>query len=105
MNIYVFLDFVEDNNAECFLKLKTNSIIEVRDTKFFEDKFNKNKNISLLDISENLKKVEASPFVLKELVLAAEETNKEVEELHLSARGKQNYLEIILSCIMWKEIY
>ena len=51
-----FLGFTEDSDACRFLDLSTNSIIEVRDEEFYEDKFIKDKGLLLNDILENTKK-------------------------------------------------
>ena len=55
-NKCVFLDFSEDSNACSFLDLGTNSIIKARDAKFFEDKFIRDKGLSLKDVTENVEK-------------------------------------------------
>jgi len=55
-NMCVFLDFVKDGNACRFLDLDINSIIEARDADFFEDKFIKDKGLSLKDQPENAQK-------------------------------------------------
>jgi len=46
------LCFAKDNDACRFLNLGTNSIIEARDAAFFEDKFIKDKVLSLKNVPE-----------------------------------------------------
>ena len=50
----VFLGYVESSDAQRFLDLETNSIIEAQDVKYFEEKFIKDKCIMLYDLQENL---------------------------------------------------
>jgi len=52
----VFLSFAKDSDARRFLNLGINFIIEARDAEFFEDKFIKDKNLSLKDVPENAEK-------------------------------------------------
>lgn len=54
----VYLGFAKDSDASRFLDISTNSIIEARDAEFFEDKFIKDKNISLKDLPENTQREE-----------------------------------------------
>ena len=55
-NICIFLGYVKNSNACRFLDLGTNSIIKARDAEFFEDKFIKDKDLSLKAVTENAKK-------------------------------------------------
>ena len=47
VNRCMFLTFSKDSNDCIFLNLGTNSIIEARDAEFFENKFIKDKGLSL----------------------------------------------------------
>ena len=52
----VFLGFSKDSDTYRFLDLGTNSINGARDVEFFEDKFIKDKILSLKDVHENTEK-------------------------------------------------
>jgi len=56
----VFLGFTKDSDACKFLGLGTNSIIEARDAEFFEDKFIKDKDLSLKDAPKMYLKIQKS---------------------------------------------
>jgi len=72
----VFLGFAKDSDACGFLDLGTNSIIEAQDVEFFEDKFIKDKSLSLEDVPENAEK----SITLDELISPeAEGTDTEEE--------------------------
>ena len=52
----MFLSFVKDSDACRFLNLGINFIIEARDAEFFEDKFIKDKSLSLKNVPKNAEK-------------------------------------------------
>jgi hypothetical protein len=67
-NKCAFLGFAEDSGAYRFLDLGTNSIIEARDAEFFEDKFIKDKNLTLKDIPTTQGPEDSVPTTSVELV-------------------------------------
>ena len=76
-NKCIFLGFAKDSDACRFLDLNTHSIIEGRDAEFFEDKFIKDKGISLGNSIENSEVIEQSPgspsnLISNELVVTPE---------------------------------
>jgi len=89
-----FLVFFKDSDACRFLDVGTNSIIEARDAEFFEDKFIKDKDLALKNISENTEKfiaLDESNSPEAEGTDAEEETQEVAEPPSKRIRKQKNF--------------
>jgi len=90
----VFLGFSKDSDTYRFLDLGTNSINGARDVEFFEDKFIKDKILSLKDVHENTEKsiaLDGSISPKAEGTDAEEETLEAIEQPSKRIRKQKDF--------------